>query len=140
VRNRRRILVDTPTSNNISDGVEVAWRIEFPPRELPVRQVYGILFDEHDNVLVCNDRGRYNLPGGHPENGEDWLRTLERECIEEAQVEYVRPMYLGYVRVAETRDGVTEVYAQLRFVASIEAEANYYRQLADQAHSNGRVT
>ncbi len=107
------------TSNTIADGVNVIWKVEFPPRDLPVRQVYGLIFDEQGRMLVCNDRGRYNLPGGHPEHDEDWLQTLERECIEEAQAEYQRPMYLGYVEVTETRGGVTEVYAQLRFVAAL---------------------
>ena len=55
---------------------DIHWKMEWPPEGVPVEQVYGILFFEDGSVLVLDDDGRYNLPGGHPENQETWLQTL----------------------------------------------------------------
>lgn len=88
------------------------------PPALPVRQVYGLLFDHLFRVLVQNDRGRYNLPGGKPEGTETWIETLARECMEESQVDFIDPIFLGYVEVQDSANGIGN-YAQLRCIARI---------------------
>lgn len=98
---------------------DVHWKMEWPPEKMPVEQVYGILFFGDGSVLILDDAGRFNLPGGHPENRETWLQTLKRECIEEAQAEISNPMYLGHVAVKEHVDGHTRDFVQLRFVADV---------------------
>ncbi|MFE5737572.1 NUDIX hydrolase [Streptomyces celluloflavus] len=88
------------------------------PAHLPVRQVYGFCFDDTGRVLLREDAGRYGLPGGKPEPGEDAPTTLARECDEESQITIGPPRYLGYQEVTE--DGQPP-YAQLRYATRITA-------------------
>lgn len=92
------------------------WLTEPPPRDMRVGQVYGFCFDDSGRVVLYEDDGTYNLPGGTPEPGEDTLATLERECLEESQITLTATIYLGYQEVTE--DGKAP-YAQLRYVARI---------------------
>ncbi|MFJ3234649.1 NUDIX hydrolase [Streptomyces sp. NPDC086787] len=92
------------------------WNAAQVPGGLRVRQVYGFLFDDEGRVLLQDDLGRYNLPGGKPEAGEDFQATLARECIEESQVEIGTATYMGYVLVEEPG---AEPYAQVRMAARI---------------------
>ncbi|MDX3854219.1 NUDIX hydrolase [Streptomyces sp. AK02-01A] len=92
------------------------WITEPLPAGITVRQVYGFCFDSTGRVLLREDGGRYGLPGGRPEAGEDALATLSRECEEESQITIADPLYLGYQEVTE--DGQPP-YAQLRYAARI---------------------
>lgn len=85
------------------------------PTGLKVRQVYGFIFNMDGRILLLEDEGRYNLPGGRPENNEDANETLARELLEEGQLTINSPEYLGYQFI----DG-DEEYAQVRFAALIE--------------------
>ena len=96
--------------------MKATWNVEQVPEGLRVRQVYGFLFDTEGRVLVQDDHGYFNLPGGKPEAGEDFQATLFREAVEESQVEVGTAAYLGYVRVEEPD---TEPYAQVRMTAQI---------------------
>jgi len=83
-----------------------------------VRQVYGILFGRAGRVLLQDDQGRCNLPGGTPEPVAAGLPgTLERECTEESQVRVSDAGPAGYQLVEE--DG--EVYAQARALPNTPA-------------------
>lgn len=82
----------------------------------PVRQVYAFIFAKDGRILLQDDDGRHNLPGGKPEGGEDPLSTLEREAWEESRVRLCTPHYLGYQRV----EWKGEVFAQLRYAALID--------------------
>jgi 8-oxo-dGTP pyrophosphatase MutT (NUDIX family) len=87
------------------------------PAGIPVRQVYGILYDRQGRVLLQDDGGRYNLPGGTPEPSDaDLLGTLTRECMEESQVRVSDAVPVGYQLVEE--DG--EIYAQVRMAGLIK--------------------
>lgn len=96
--------------------MKALWITAPVPDDLPVRQVYGFLFDTEGRVLVQDDEGYHNLPGGKPEAGEDFQATLFRESVEESQVEIGKAAYMGYVRVEEPG---TEPYAQVRMTARI---------------------
>ena len=85
------------------------------PRGLEVRQVYGFIFSSDGRILLLEDEGQYNLPGGKPENSESINETLIREALEEGQVVISSPEYLGYQFI----EGNDE-YAQVRLVASME--------------------
>ncbi|WP_406841531.1 NUDIX hydrolase (plasmid) [Streptomyces sp. AHU1] len=111
------------------------WIAAQVPDDLRVRQVYGFLFDNEGRVLVQDDLGRHNLPGGKPEAGEDFQQTLARECVEESQVEIGAAAYMGYVLV---QDPGAEPYAQVRMAARItrfldrapdESTGRVYRRL-----------
>jgi len=85
------------------------------PKGLDVRQVYGIIFSPDGRVLLLEDDGHYNLPGGKPENDESFTDTLIREAKEEAQVTIASIGYLGYQLI-----DIPEAFAQVRLVALVD--------------------
>lgn len=92
-----------------------------PPRELTT-QVYGVCFTEHRKiVLVTTGDGRWNLPGGRPEQGESLEAALEREVWEEARARVVRSTYIGCQQV-EDPDAAEgpRLYYQARYWARVE--------------------
>ncbi|QVJ03300.1 NUDIX hydrolase [Nocardiopsis eucommiae] len=92
-----------------------------PPPFMPIRQVYGYLFDSRGRVVVLYDEdlAGWNLPGGSPDEGDAGDRnvTLAREAAEEVQVSITNPTYLGYQRVDSAERAP---YAQLRMAARVE--------------------
>jgi hypothetical protein len=63
-----------------------------------VKQVYGFIFDEKENILVIRlpMKEGWGLPGGTPEDSDkSWEETLKREILEEADVgiEEIRPAF-----------------------------------------------
>lgn len=92
-----------------------------PPVGMPVRQVYGYVFDDLGRLVVLYDAdlGAWNLPGGTPEEADrgDVVATLVREVAEEVQVTFTDPVYLGYQQVI--RPGRAP-YAQLRMAARLD--------------------
>ncbi|WP_081539350.1 MULTISPECIES: NUDIX hydrolase [Kitasatospora] len=90
-----------------------------PPQELPVRQVYGVVFDAASGaVVVQDDAGRYNLPGGTPEEEDvDLVATLQRECYEESRLVLKDWAPVGYQVVREAKRAP---YAQVRYAALLE--------------------
>ncbi|HEV3156256.1 MAG TPA: NUDIX domain-containing protein [Candidatus Baltobacteraceae bacterium] len=91
------------------------WCPEEVPDGISVRQVYGFCFDRFGLVLLQEDAGRFNLPGGKPEAGEDPPSVLARECLEESQIIISATGYLGYQEVSD--DEGKAPFAQLRLVA-----------------------
>ncbi|GAA1457423.1 NUDIX hydrolase [Nocardiopsis exhalans] len=92
---------------------------QHPPASLPVTQVYGYIVDDQGRVVIFQDQGVWNLPGGtpEPEIDQDPVATLVREVWEEVQVRFEDPVYLGYQSVAEA--GGPPLRAQLRMVARL---------------------
>lgn len=93
------------------------WITEPVPDNIPIRQVYGFVFEASGRLLLRDDRGRFGLPGGRPEPGEDAVTTLTRECMEETQITIGTPIYLGYQKVTED-DGY--FFAQIRMITLIK--------------------
>ena len=60
---------------------------------LPI-SVKGVLVREGHVLLLLNERGEWDLPGGRPDPGEDWPAALVREVREETglQAEVDRPL------------------------------------------------
>ncbi|WP_326771504.1 NUDIX hydrolase [Streptomyces sp. NBC_01445] len=100
---------------------EVRWVEAWPPPpEFKVRQVYGIVFHPvSGTVVVQDDKGRYNLPGGtpEPEDNADLVATLRREVHEESQLVLSDWAPVGYQLVRE--DGQAP-YAQVRYSALLD--------------------
>ncbi|WP_324907283.1 NUDIX domain-containing protein [Streptomyces sp. CB01635] len=91
-----------------------------PPPEFKVRQVYGIVFHPVSGaVVVQDDEGRYNLPGGtpEPEDNADLVATLRREVHEESQLVLSDWAPVGYQLVRE--DGQAP-YVQVRYAALLD--------------------
>lgn len=96
------------------------WWHEAPvPAGLQITQVYGwLLCPRTGRVLVQDDEGVFNLPGGTPEPEDtDLVATLIREAFEENQVRVGATAYLGYQEVH--RPGRAP-YAQVRMAGVID--------------------
>lgn len=98
--------------------VEYFWHEAPVPEGLEVTQVYGyLLCPRTGRVLVQDDEGIWNLPGGTPEDQDtDLVATLRRESYEENQVLVGETAYLGYQEVH--RPGRAP-YAQVRMTGII---------------------
>ena len=93
----------------------VSWIEADVPVQLQVLQVYGFIFDLSGRILVQEDEGHYNLPGGKPNEGETFVDTLTREAAEESQVRFNWANYLGYQHVQ-----ADEEFAQVRYAALLD--------------------
>ena len=85
------------------------------PQDLEIQQVYGFIFNPDGRIFLFEDEGRYNLPGGKPENHESISETLIREVAEEVQITITAPNYLGYQLIKGD-----ENFAQVRLIALID--------------------
>jgi ADP-ribose pyrophosphatase YjhB (NUDIX family) len=107
--------------STVSD-VRYFWHETPVPAGLEVTQVYGwLLCPRTGRVLVQDDDGTFNLPGGTPEAWDaDLTATLVREAFEESQVRVGETAYLGYQEVH--RPGRAP-YAQARMAGVVDAFA-----------------
>lgn len=97
------------------------WYRELVPKDLSIRQVYGIVFSDEGKVVLRVDSNKYKLTGGKPENIDISLDdTLKREYLEELNIEIKDICYLGYLLVVESN----EKYAQVRMIAKIDKIGN----------------
>jgi 8-oxo-dGTP diphosphatase len=99
--------------------VRYFWHEAPVPAGLEIMQVYGyLLCPRTSRVLVQDDDGHFNLPGGTPETWDEGSieKTLVREAFEENQVIVTDMAYLGYQEVH--RPG-RDPYAQVRMVGLI---------------------
>ena len=89
----------------------------------PITQVYGIIFDDKDRILVGRDskRGSWIIPGGHPEKGESIEETLKREVLEEVDVEIDDITHLGVQKATfpDDPDKSKAIY-QARSIAKVK--------------------
>ena len=96
--------------------VNYTWYNTSVPKNIKVRQVYGIVFSNDFQVLLRIENNKYKLTGGKPEKNESYEETLKREYIEELNVELDDCHYLGYLLVEDNN----EKYAQVRMIAKIK--------------------
>ncbi len=86
--------------------------------ELPIKQVYGIVFSKDGEILLKKDGKNYSLPGGKPEQGDSGIEdTLKRELDEEVNVSICNIVMIGYQLVDEQNN--IPPYAQVRMAAAI---------------------
>ena len=108
------------TVSGMSTVADVSYRwFEAPvPEDLEVTQVYGYLIcPSTGRVLIQDDEGVFNLPGGTPEAWDSGMSaTLAREAMEESQVRIDDAVYLGF---QEVRRPGRAPYAQVRMAARI---------------------
>ena len=104
--------------------VKIIWHYGEPPKDMMVRQVYCIAFDQQGRVFLkvhhIGEKTVYGMFGGTPESyDKDRLATLKREFIEEANTTLKDPIYLvGYQEIQG--DGDRPTYAQLRMVGLVD--------------------
>ena len=92
-----------------------------PEGLVPIRQVSGVCFDDTGRILLLrqlHEPGKqWNIPGGHPEEGETWEEVLKREVYEETTVVIGACAMIGYQAPIDPKN---EPYYQLRYAARVE--------------------
>ena len=104
-------------------ALTVAWLAPpFRPEPRLTTQVLGLCFAPNGQILlVTSGDNIWTLPGGHPEPGETFEATLERELREEGCARLVACEYLGCQRVEDPqRPEGPDRYYQARYWARIE--------------------
>ena len=92
-----------------------------PVPDALVKQVSGLCFTEDGRiVLISRDGLEWGLPGGHPEPGEQWPETVQREVTEEACCTVLNTQYLGAQKVVDSTGQVTY---QLRYWCLVNTNA-----------------
>lgn len=89
------------------------------PKNIEIKQVYGIVFNEDGNIFLRIDDGIYKLTGGRPEIKDKTIEdTLRREFMEEVNITIKNIHLLGYQLVNENNE--VKPYAQIRMIAKID--------------------
>ena len=57
--------------------------------------VYGVILNEGNQILVVDVRGKYHLPGGGVDEGEEEKQALVREVLEETGYEILNLKFVG---------------------------------------------
>ena len=101
----------------------ITWHNGEVKENLPVRQVYGLIFTRDGRMLlkVEEKKGKkvYSPAGGTPETfDKDRVATLRRELLEEVNVTIEEPILVGYQLIEGDRD--LPPYAQVRMTAIID--------------------
>lgn len=95
------------------------WVKNLVPENLEIKQVYGIVFNEKQQIFLRIDDGKYKLTGGTPETCDRCIEdTLQREFLEEVNIKLKDIHYLGYQQVDE--DKGKQPYAQVRMIALVD--------------------
>ena len=81
--------------------VKFTWHAAHVPVNLPIRQVYGVLFSPDGRILLRVEKGIYQLTGGKPEPWEPLKDTLKREALEEVNCLVDRIHTVGYQLVED---------------------------------------
>ena len=100
----------------ISTNCKMKWQEGFEITNQKYTQVSGYVFNSDNQLLIVKNGNTWTVPGGHPEQGETQLDTLNRELMEEACVTLDSINYLGAVEVVENG----ETYYQLRYTAKVK--------------------
>lgn len=99
--------------------ISYKWCKGMVPKDIEIKQVYGIVFNEDGNIFLRIDDGLYKLTGGKPELEDKSIEdTLKREFIEEANITLKNIHLLGYQLVEE--DNGVKPYVQVRMIAKID--------------------
>lgn len=104
--------------------VRFVWHFGEPPKELPVRQVYAIVFDKFGRTMLKAEKEDeklvFGMIGGTPEPfDKDRVATLKREYVEEVNTTLKDPVFIvGYQTIEQ--DGRLLDFVQIRMVAMID--------------------
>ena len=101
----------------ISDNCKMFWDEGFNLTNEKYTQVSGYIFNDDNQLLIVENDGIWTIPGGHPEDGEDKIVTLNRELMEEAYTTIKDTSYLGAVEVVENGN----IYYQLRYTGKADS-------------------
>ena len=67
--------------------VEYKWFRKKVPKNLEVKQVYGVVFDDYGRIFLRVEDGKYKITGGKPKDRcESFEDTLKREFLEEVNI------------------------------------------------------
>lgn len=87
----------------------------------PRTQVYGIVFNNKDEILICRKGdGAWQIPGGHPEKGETIKQILKRELLEEVDATVDNIQILGVQKAEFPDESDKKPHYQVRCIAKLK--------------------
>jgi 8-oxo-dGTP pyrophosphatase MutT (NUDIX family) len=91
----------------------------------PFKQVYGIVFNYKNEVLIIEENGKWQIPGGTPEMDETGEQTLTRELMEEADVKLKDIQFIGaqkveFLKYGNPNHNEGDRFYQLRYIANLD--------------------
>ena len=90
------------------------------PANIPIKQVYGLLFTKDGRILLRKESGHFSFAGGKPETfDKDKIDTLRRECLEEINTTLTDQIQVVGYQLVNEGNGIPP-YAQMRMVAVID--------------------
>jgi len=103
-------------------------------KDIEIRQRYCFIFTKDNKiVIVSKDNKDWQFPGGHPDNNEDWQKTLIREIWEETGIdikERINSVFkIGYYLVEFPQ----EKFLQERYILNLNRES---KSLSLKPHEN----
>lgn len=104
--------------------MKITWYNNFVPKEVVVKQVYGVAFYKDGRILLrtynLDGKTYFSLAGGSPEDIDNGMEdTLRREMLEEVNTTLKDKIeYIGYQLIDEENGKVP--YAQVRMAALID--------------------
>lgn len=103
-------------------------------RAYPVTQVYCWLMSSDNRIaIVSKDGNKWQLPGGHPSDGENLEETLVREVWEETGVDIKNSLkstkMFGYYVVQALDDSglIIDTFLQTRFFLQLKSNSGEMR-------------
>jgi ADP-ribose pyrophosphatase YjhB (NUDIX family) len=99
----------------LGEDLKIAWCEDFKLNGELYTQVSGYVFNDQNQILIVRNGATWTVPGGHPEEGETPMQTLDREVMEEACLTVKDAKYIGAVEVVENG----QTYYQLRYTARV---------------------
>ena len=63
----------------LSENCKLCWIENFELKGEKYTQVSGYIFNDKNQLLIVKSGKTWSVPGGHPEQGETQVETLERD-------------------------------------------------------------
>lgn len=117
-------MVTLSFTNAKGHDVTVTWlKTDDLEQYKPCFQAYSVVFNDKGQILLIQEKDKWKIPGGTPEEGETAEQALRRELIEEADVTVSNILPLGVQKVEYPNNPSTtqgDVFYQYRYICLLD--------------------